>query len=366
MKIGLITMHNVCNFGAVLQTYAMTFTLKTLGHECTIIDYIPDVRKGFRVYFPIERELSFPRKIMSWTKWLPVRIGWERSFNKFMAKNYELTPQKYVGNGSIIINPPIFDAYITGSDQVWNPDSTDGLNGDYFLSFVPKGKTKISYAASISAKCLSNKEKEAILSYLNDYKAISVREMQGKNLLKSIGIDKVEHVLDPTLLLTKAEWGHIADGSNIEEKDKYLLMYVLGSQPKLVKYAQKVARQRKLKIVKLGWDLKKTKGIDEIISFGTPQDFVKLFLNADYVVTNSFHGTAFSVNFNKDFIVLPSSNNNPRFTSILNMFGLQERCLNVENGIKDFNDSIDYTVVNTILQNERKISLDFLQNALKR
>lgn len=366
MRIGLITMHNVCNFGAVLQTYAMTVILNNLGHECTVIDYVPNVRKGLRVYFPIERDLPFIRKIMSWIKWLPVRIGWATPFNKFMAEKYVLTSKKYIGNGSLVANPPIFDAYITGSDQVWNSASTDGLNEDYFLSFVPKGKRKISYAASISSDHLGYKEDDVIRGYLKDYTAISVREKQGVSLLKSIGIDNIEHVLDPTILLSLDDWIHIANESSIEQNDKYLLMYVLGSMPKLTEYAQKIASQRNLKVVKLGWDFRKPRGVDRIISFGTPQDFVKLFLNAEYVVTNSFHGTAFSINFNKDFMSFPSSPNNPRFMSLLKMFELQERCLKEESKLEDFVSGIDYTNVNEVLQDERKISLNFLQNALKK
>lgn len=358
-KVGLITMHNVFNMGAVLQSYALQRAINEKGADCEIIDYVPDLRKGFRNYFPKNQGLNKIRRVGSWIKWLPQRIMWQKPYKQFINNYLNLSKETFYENNEIYDYNFKYEVFVTGSDQVWNSSSTDGLSPYYFLDFV-KNKQKVSYAASLSE--LKDYEKNKMQYYLNTFNAISVREYHSINLLKDISNVPVNLVLDPTFLLTPKEWETIAMQSNVEISDNYLLIYMLGDVPKMLDIAEQIAKEKNLKIVKFGWNLKKSNKVDINISFGTPQDFVKLFKNASFVVTNSFHGTAFSINFNKNFISIPSSKRNPRFVSVLTLFNLENHLYESDEDISKYIEDIDYKKVNLILNEQRNKSFEFITN----
>ncbi len=357
-KVGLITMHNVCNMGAVLQAYAIQHLIENKGVSCEIMNYVPNLRKGFHVYFPKEQGVSKTRRILSNMKWLPNRILWQKPYKEFVSKHLNVSSHKFYSNRISYEYEYSYDCMVTGSDQVWNPSSTDGFDPFYFLDFY-KGK-KVSYAASISTEKVTEQEKKWLKEKLEKFTAISVREKTGVDLLINIISTPIEQTLDPTMLLERNEWRNLSKESTIKIKEKYLLIYILGSVPILEKKAVEIAKQLNLKTVKFGWDLINNKEIDYSYNFKTPQDFIKLFEHASYVVTNSFHGLAYSINFNIDFTVLPSSPGNPRYISILNMFKLTNRLYDEKKGLVDYS-KIDYEFVNNILENERKKSLDFIE-----
>lgn len=364
-RIGLMTMHNVCNMGAVLQAYALQRTINLRGGECEIIDYVPNLRKGYRKFFPKDQGISKMKRTLSWIKWLPQRVKWQKPYKEFVDKHLILGTEIFYENKKIYSYPFHYDVYVTGSDQVWNSASTDGLSAYYFLDFV-RGRKKVSYAASISNKELNTEEREQINHYLKDFSAISVREYQAVELLGEVCEKEIELVLDPTFLLTLQQWNQLAVESNIEIQERYLLIYMLGDVPEIMKLAKQIAEQKKLKIVKFGWDFVCLRDVDYNISFGKPQDFVTLFKNAEYVITNSFHGTAFSINFNKNFLSIPSSKNNPRFISILELMGLKDRLYGKNNEIIKYLENIDYSKVNLKLNFWREKSLKFIdQNILR-
>lgn len=356
-KVGLITMHNVFNMGAVLQSYALQRVINEQGAECEIIDYVPNLRKGYRNYFPKNQGINKMRRLASWVKWLPQRIKWQKPYKQFIHEHLILGNRTFYENDEIYNYKFNYDVFVTGSDQVWNSSSTDGLSPYYFLDFV-KDKQKVSYAASLSE--LKDSEKSTMMHYLDTFNAISVREYHSVNLLKDISNLPIELVLDPTFLLTQNEWDTIASESSVEVADEYLLIYMLGDVPKMLEIAEQIAKEKKLKIVKFGWDLKKSPQVDINISFGTPQDFVRLFKNAKFVVTNSFHGTAFSINFNKNFISIPSSKKNPRFVSVLTLFGLKSHLYEENEDISACIKEIDYQKVKNILNEQRKKSFEFI------
>ncbi len=359
-KVGIITMHNVANFGAVLQTYALKHVVESKGHNAEIINYKPWYRRGLRLYFPV-MDGNPVIKLLRCLKWLPKRLRWQKPYKNFVKSEIRDVTDIYYSPEDLEKNPPIYDVYITGSDQVWNPDSTCGLDKAYFLSFAPSEKIKLSYAASISAQALQPEQVSSLTEWLSDYNGISVREDTAKALLSDIGIENVVQVLDPTLLLTKDEWHGFGNRSQIQPEDKYLLIFILNNSSELIRYGEKVAKELGLKAYKLGWDFFKDRNTDVDFAFRSPYDFVKLFDNAEFVVTNSFHGTAFSVNFNKPFITCPSSENNPRFMSILRMLNLTNRVYNPKKPICEYiNDKIDFGAVNEILEQRRKTSVQFL------
>ena len=355
-KIGLITMHNVCNIGAVLQAYALQSVLENDYETCEIINYIPDLRRGMHIYFPKEQGVGRIRRIASNLKWLPSRIRWQKPYKEFVNQYLHVSKTKIYSNTKIKDIDFDYDCVVTGSDQVWNPDSTDGFDPFYFLDFYDG--PKFSYAASISKKNLSNSEKEWLKNRLDRYSGISVRENSAVSVLQQATTNNIECVLDPTFLLDKHDWERISNVSKINIEDDYLLVYILGNVPKLEELAERIASEKKLKIVKFGWDLKNKSYCHYTCNFGTPNDYVKLFSNAKYVVTNSFHGTAFSINFGIDFSVLPSSPNNPRFLSVLNIFGLQNRI--IEKWDTADCSSIDYSIVHSIMNEEIEHSRRFI------
>lgn len=361
-KVGLITMHNVFNMGAVLQSYALQRVINENNGECEIIDYIPNLRKGYRNYFPKNQGLNKLRRTASWIKWLPQRIKWKKPYQEFIQEHLILSNATFFEDNEIYHYPFKYDVFVTGSDQVWNPSSTDGVSPYYFLDFV-KGHDKVSYAASISNSSLSELETRKITEFLKDFKSISVREMQAIELLSPLVKDiSIDFVLDPTFLLNQKQWNDIALESKIHISEKYLLIYMLGDVPFMLDIAKEIANEKNLKIVKFGWDFIKQRNVDYNCSFKKPQDFIKLFINADYVVTNSFHGTAFSINFNKDFISIPSSKGNPRFISILNTLNLYDRLYIENTDIKKYIKSIDYTKTNIILNELKEKSLCFIKD----
>lgn len=359
-KIGLITMHNVCNMGAVLQAYALQIEIDSNGGNSEIIDYIPNLRKGYRKYFPKNQGIGKIRRTFSWLKWLPHRILWQKPYNEFVNEHLKLSKETFYENQKIYNYLFEYDVFVTGSDQVWNSSSTDGLSPYYFLDFA-KGK-KVSYAASISNKNLSFEEKKILEKYLSSYDAISVREKQAVELLEPVCKKDISFVLDPTLLLTKNEWEMLGNESNINIKENYLLIYMLGNVPRMLELAKKIAMEKKLKIVKFGWDIKKKKYVDYNISFKKPQDFIRLFMNADYIVTNSFHGTVFSINFKKDFVSIPSSKGNPRFLSILSVLGILDRLYDEKKEIGNYIESIDYEDVDKKLEELREKSITYIRS----
>lgn len=189
-RVAIITMHDVCNMGAVLQAYALQQFIIKLGLECEIIDFIPNNRKGFRYFFPIEKNVSSFRKIGSWIKWFPHRLRWRKQYSSFRKEHLLVTKKRFYEKGSLLYKIDLnYDFYITGSDQVWNPASTNGFNPYYFLDFVKSFDKKISYAPSMSCNCFTPSQKEEVTYYLKGFKALSAREKTMIPLLNAIYID---------------------------------------------------------------------------------------------------------------------------------------------------------------------------------
>lgn len=360
-RTGLITMHNVCNMGAVLQAYALQARIEMLGSSCEIINYIPNVRRGIRNYVPKAQGTGRIRNAASCVKWLPHRILWRKPYRKFTDSCLHVSGDVFYQDKKAYGFSFPYDVFVTGSDQVWNPDSTDGFDPFYFLDFV-KGKKKVSYAASISRTFLQESEKREIARYLDSFGAVSVREQSAVELLAPLVKQKVECVLDPSLLLAPDDWEVIGKESSLDIGGHYLLVYMLGNEPRLMKLAEFIAEKKRLKIVKFAWDFRKKKGVHVNLAFQTPWDFVAAFSGAEYVVTNSFHGTAFSINYGIDFACTPSSPENPRFVSILRQFGIMDRMYNGCEDMRRYLEGINYADVHAGLNRLRKKSVQFIRD----
>jgi polysaccharide pyruvyl transferase WcaK-like protein len=363
MEIRIITIHFGTNHGSALQSYALTHILNKKGYNAKIIDYIPERYNAWKSVK--ERKANDHPIIVVFVYYLLTsykRIRIRKIFEKFLEKNVPLT-RRYRLPDELKSDPPDADVYITGSDQVWNYDYNSKNDYTYFLDFVPIGKKKISYAASFGKDTLTKEEISEYSPMLNQFNAISVRESSGLDILKTIKCNGI-NTLDPTLLIDKNEWVEKVGATNNE--GRYLLIYVMdGLYEKLLDYGYEIAKSLGLKIYVISFSKIKDKRIDKNFIHCNPFDYVRMMNEADYIVTNSFHGTAFSINLNKQFISVAKSKYNTRITCLLELFGLNDRFVVDDFNLNNALLSIDYNVLSPRLTELRRESLDFLMTAIE-
>lgn len=363
MKIAVITLHRVFNYGSILQAYATQKILEEIGHDVEIIDYITEQRTLRRLIFNIPNS---KKSLFSKVVYIPLKIFSiiikKLVFGRFMHKNLNLTKKKYISYTDLQRSIPEADIYITGSDQVWNSEYNEGIDKGFFLEFVPSKYKRIAYSSSFGKEKLDDCEYNETKNFIHKYANISVREDTALEILNELGYSNATCVLDPTLQMEKEEWIKLAKRRVV--KEKYLLLMLLYNEDNSgTEYAQIIAKQKGLKIVKLSWEYKKPKGVDILKTHKSPEEFLSLFLYADYIVTNSFHGLAYSINFNKDFIIIPRNEFNTRIESMLRLTNLQSRML--VNGFSQrvIDMKIDYVKINSILEEERKKGVKYLKKA---
>lgn len=373
MKIGIITIHNSPSYGACLQSYALYQYISMLPDtECEIIDlhrpyqedYIPS--KKYKVYSSRKQSLigtliNFMKDLLGRKKnqyFSPVSV---RKFAKFNATIKMSRP--YFGIDDLYANPPLYDIYITGSDQVWNPEQPYCME-PYFLTFAPEGKKRISYAASIGVTSLPDEVKKWYKKWLAHYNAISIREEQGKRLLESFVNNSIVKVADPTFLLDVERWKSLSIVP--DAKKHYILLFTLDQKPELLTYAKRLSRESGLLLYNLAQIQPDSDGTYIAVTDAGPREFLGYIAHADLVITDSFHCTAFSIIMGtKNFYtyVAPLNQRRSRIVDLLDLYGLSSHLLNT-----DFNDSynklcsnsINRTEVLEILQSEQKYSRDFL------
>lgn len=355
-RVGILTFHTALNYGAVLQTYALQNFLKENGIENDIIDYqCPYIEKCYRPFFVSDGQIinSIVRGIL----FGHIIRKKRRNFNNFV--NSRLSLSKKVYNTSDMNNiKGDYTYFITGSDQVWSPVSA-GFDEMYFLPFADKNQ-KYSYAASIGTSELSNEQKLLFEQRLKDYELISVREENAKSLLTEMNLTKeIEVNVDPTLLLRKESWEALI--SKNEFTEPYLLIFNVEKPINDVEFAKKIAKNNNLKVVYINErTIKKDSDIiyKEAVS---PEEFLSLFAHAEMVVTNSFHGTVFSIIFQKQFFVELDNKKlrNMRVESLLEQLGVKDREIS-ENYIEKLPDVPSWEQVENILEKERKKSLNYL------
>lgn len=361
MKVCIITIHFGVNHGSALQAFALTEYLNELGYDASIIDYIPE---RYNAWNSIKvKKYPLLVKLFYYLLTLPSRHFKRKIFEKFLFENVNLT-KRYNNRDELISNPPNADVYIAGSDQIWNKEYNGEGEYSYFLPFVKDGKKRIAYAASFGRSKIFQKEKEEIMPYLRRFDHISVREDSGLNILEQCGIKNGVHVIDPTLLLTKERWRKLSSNNIID--DKYLLIYVMDHKyEKLIAYGEQIARRLNLKIYVVCFKKVKDKKIDVCLSNIGPKEFLNLFDNASYVVSNSYHGVIFSINFGKQFIAVAKDRYNARIESILKLMHLEDRFIYDEFNLEKAIETINYENVTIYLDKEREKSAKFLKESLK-
>ena len=350
MKIGTITFHWASNYGAVLQAFALQRYLLINGYDTEIINYIP-----FRIKF---------YQILSNVKNMRVNNQIkEYRINKFRKQCLKVSSQKYYTNNNLIKKCHEYDVYICGSDQVWNESFTLTAEGkstlSYYLNFVNTNKTRISYATSFGTDKLTSKVINLIKPELEKFKSIGVRENTGKEIINNMGL-QATLVADPTLLLRRESYEKLIENKNIKEQYQ-LFSYILHNN-------QIIASS----INDYVFDNYFDKKVDKKYNQEPIGIFEWLYnvQNANLVLTNSFHGTIFSIIFHTPFIVVPvkGSEMNDRIKTLLNSICLENRIVDRfdKNDIdKLMQESINWDRVDNKVQQLRRSSIEFLDKVLQ-
>lgn len=365
MKVEIITLHRITNFGSMLQTYATQTAIEKLGHEAEVLDFVPEGMSFKRANWP-KNDVPAWKKLIKLPPLFAVNLMEYSDVNRFLKKYIHLSPQRYNCYQEIIADIPLADAYLSGSDQVWNTQNNNPPEDlkAYYLGFAPEGKKRIAYAGSFGKNTFTKEEERIIKEYVSKYDYISVREDDGLKILHRFGFDNGVHVVDPTLLLSGDEWRKFASVKKAP-KPGYVFVYNLNRNGLIKEVAKAIAKEKGLRIINFADTFDFIKGAKN--RFGnTAEDFVNHIANADYVVTDSFHGTAFSLNLNRQVIVVKAPRYNSRIESVLRVAGLLDTRLvgTVEEGLKAASIAIDYNEVNPRIEAARQISLDYLKKAL--
>lgn len=360
MKAVFITIHVGFNFGSKLQTIATQVILKKVGYdEVECVNYIPP-RVTFKRYW--QDALKGPKRFVKQFLLFPVYICSLHQFYGYLKKHCNLSKPIFAED-DFSKKCPKADVYVSGSDQLWNYKYNEGIDGHYFYDGV-KGK-KVALASSIGMKELPQEYADYMRDRLRNYDAISVREDTAVILLKDLGITAT-HVLDPTLMLDKDEWKRYMSKRLVKESYVFVyLPYNIVDKELIYKTVRLIADKKGLTVVSYSNNILNDKFADKTIKFVTPGDVLSLFFYADIVITNSFHGTAFSINLNKQFWVYMPSSFSTRIQSILDLCLLNHRLLSDIIDEEQIKDVIDYKHPNSIISKEREKALVFFTKALK-
>lgn len=326
MRIDIITCHDVYNYGASLQAYALSSFLNTLGHDAEIIDYKPDYLSHHYEFGYVEetnRYYSLCRKSKIFhfiysLRLLPVTFAtWRRikPFDRFKAEKLKCT-KRYSDLKTLQKDPPLADMYIAGSDQIWNCNLPNGRDAAFFLSFGSV-KRKISYAASFAMPSIPEKYVDMLKTNLANIDSISVREKSAVSLLANIGI-KSTAVIDPVYLLSKEQWTCFAGCDRIIH-EQYVFVYNLNhsNTEAIKKEALRIAKKFRCKIVAIDSSFKCRFSNINIHDAG-PIEFVNLIRYSSFVVTDSFHGMSFALILQKPFSVWHKHSDSSRIYDLLN------------------------------------------------
>lgn len=365
MKVGILTFPNSISYGATLQMYALYRTVNKLGHSAGVINYHNAYMKAGK-HFLGARGASFSARLKRKASDL-LHCGLYRNFRSFEKRNMTFLPGKsFSDKGKLVSVGRGLDAVICGSDQVWNPDITDS-DLSFFLDFCGEGTRRISYAPSFGVERLSTELAGAASAELGKFHAVSVREEQGRKIVKEMTGAEVPVVVDPTMLLCAEEWRELEREYPVGEGD-YILYYTIRSSQSLMKYCRELSERTGLRVIAVGGNfIKSLKSRGSNIEYASdisPEQWLYLLDHARYAVTNSFHGTAFSINFRKDFYVEFSSATNSRLEHITSMLGLESRI--VREGALTAPTDCDYRVAEEKLPSLCGDSLEFLKEALNK
>ena len=370
-SVGIITIHKINNYGSVLQAYALQRACEDLGYKVEIIDYnYPNSFHATKKYASYED--SQPNE----PKWIKMLYAFEiikqhKGIEAFVKKYQKLSTITYNDPSELVKDAPHYDVYITGSDQLWNPRHCHG-DPAFLLHFAPDNALKISYAASIGTNCIPEELKPQYQKLLNRYAHISVRENSAASVIKEIVSKDAIVVLDPTLLLNYKQWNQIAVPKR-QYKKKYILCYFLNYSfnafPYVDQLAEYMQKQTGYEIVRVARPPHRLCVPHTHYRIGaSPEEFLALVRDAEMVLTTSFHGTAFAVNYGKPVFTVVQDRNasDSRQVSLMHSLGLDNQILSVNDLMPDKNHAIyDFKEEQDRLEILRTNSKKYLKQSLK-
>lgn len=367
-KISFITIFDNSNFGTYLQTLALGVVLEKLGAVVEVIHYERQEWQNVEVLKKRMRETNTIRAFARFLRFIKPYLQ-KKKEQSFVAKYLKVT-KFYHSYDELKNDPPQADIYLTGSDQVWNTIHNRGVEKAFYLDFVPDGKPKYSYAASIGMDEIPSEYRSQTFELLSKYDYISVREKKSVNILTDLGLKNVKLVLDPTILLEKSDWVKYA--KPIKNRQPYILVYSVESKERenvISEIATEIAQQK-------GWDIygvyydgseRRIKCCDKNFYYASLDTFLGLFVNSSFVVVSSFHGTVFSILMEKDFITVSPDRFSSRIDSLLSVTDLEARKVNAfgkEQITKLLQHKINYGEVNRKLLDLKKQSLKFIEDII--
>lgn len=351
-KIGLITIHFANSYGGCLQALASQAVLSKFG-EVAIIDYkTPQLESTMKLL----RFSKSPRSVLHLIKdvgrYFPRKRLLKR-FQQFMKVNYNLTePCRSQAELNALNN--YFDVFVCGSDQIWNPAIIGFFDKNYVLDFVT-GKHKVSFSTSAGSYVHTGKNKDYLKSSLKTFTSLSFREADTVERMKSLSDrEDIECTLDPTLLLTRKEWRELLNLPQTGTTEEYIFVYTLKKDRLVYEVVKKIAKEFNLKIIAIDQDPFLFYKTDRHVRDASPLDYLSLLDKAAFVVTNSFHGTAFSVNFGIPFVSIKPESGVNRIRGFLVSVGLENRLI-------ETTEELDSILVNSVDYSEPHAKLDILK-----
>lgn len=366
-KVALMTWVFYQNFGTSLQVTASVFVMRKMGYTVDVVDYLPHGKlislndyRSIKYYIAKIRE-----KFTNMRFETNFDINRKMAFTNFIEKNIDFTQECKTDSNLFLLNEK-YDAFVCGSDQIWSPSV---FNEKYFLSFVENPRKMVAYAPSIGLSEINDLYvRKRMLENIDRFEHLSVREEQGAKLIKEMCNKEAQIVLDPTLLLTANDWDSMVIPKHITEA--YILCYFLGTKRDNWSHVYEVSKRTgiKLKIIPV-FEKDYRRGFDVIEGVG-PGEFLSLIKDASMICTDSFHGTTFSIVYNKPFYVYErfsgkdTNNQNSRIHNILRLLGLENRLINNTKTISAEPLICCYAQANVQLEIERNKSKEYLANAL--
>lgn len=368
MRTGLVTFHFAHHYGAQLQAYATMKAIQGLGHECEIIDYrLPHTTRTNQLFKKSGSVRGMVSDAHTALHYGAFHSRFER-FEAFVAEQMDLSKERYTSFAQLKAAPPSYDVYVAGSDQIWNPYIYQDKQFDptFLLAFAKEGR-RVSYAPSLGVPTLPEDKSEELRAYLAPFSALSVREKRGQVLVKEAAGRDARVVLDPTLLLNGEDWGKLAVPP--KHKGPYILCYFVSDPGEAAPYALALSQRTGWPIVQLAGARRKIDGASEIVFDAGPREFLGLFQHASAVVTNSFHGAAFSLQFKKDFFtsMSPKERSEPTFSriySLLSRLGCADRIIGLDT-TAPVDAPMDYDLVYEKLEAARAGDLAYLKAAVE-
>lgn len=361
-RVATVTFHCSYNYGSALQAYALqTFLLKQ-GFDTQIVDYRSADFDQYRL-LPTKLSVRDLKRFVRTTCFLPAYLHRRNSFQTYWKEHFLLTKKTYTKWEDLAELNARFDAFICGSDQIWNLDCTKGVDPGYFLEFVGPEKEKIAYAPSMAKSAFQVDHSERLREALVGFDHLSVREKSSLPVLQQLTDRPVRVTIDPTMLLEPEDFAQKKPDALSDDGD-YIFVYMLGNDPELIAYSNRLSEERHLPVFyiteKQSWKIKrKLHGTD--VFGATPDEFLYYIAHARYVITTSFHATVFSVLFNTPFCTFHRITTGDRTRELLSRLGLEGRAYSES---FDIDAGIDHPYAMKELGKMKKDSIEYLLDAL--